>query len=93
LIRLRRENKVFIYGHYELLLPEHQQVYAYSRADNGAKYVVMANLSDKVTACDFGALDFARATYVLGNYPALATVGVRARVELRPFEARVYKLD
>lgn len=85
--RLRREHEVLVYGDYEDLMPADKQVYAYARSWQGQRAVVMANLSSRP------------ARY---RGPAVAAEGLwltngetahhGADFELRPFEARVYRL-
>jgi len=42
---LRKESEVLIYGDYALLLPEHPQVYAYTRSLGDQQFLVMLNFS------------------------------------------------
>ncbi|WP_167597866.1 glycoside hydrolase family 13 protein [Leeuwenhoekiella sp. ZYFB001] len=42
---LRKESDILIYGDYELLLPEHPQVYAYTRSLGDEQFLVMLNFS------------------------------------------------
>ena len=42
---LRKESEVLIYGDYALLLPEHPQVYAYTRSLGDEQFLVMLNFS------------------------------------------------
>lgn len=42
---LRKESDVLIYGDYALLLPEHPQVYAYTRSLGDEQFLVMLNFS------------------------------------------------
>ena len=42
---LRKESDVLIYGDYERLLPEHPQVYAYTRSLGDEQFLVMLNFS------------------------------------------------
>ena len=84
LIRLRRDYPVFTDGDFELLLPEDEDIFAFTRTDNEARLLVVCNfhgraLADPLTErerdmtllyCDYGDL-------VMGE-------------ELRPYEARVF---
>ncbi|WP_225743047.1 alpha-glucosidase [Marinilactibacillus sp. Marseille-P9653] len=45
LIQYRKENETIVLGAYNLLLPNHQQVFAYERTHKGNKIIVVANLS------------------------------------------------
>ena len=49
LIQLRKSQKAFIYGRYDLLMPEDKQVYAYTRTLDQTKMVVICNLTNKNT--------------------------------------------
>lgn len=46
LIQLRKEEEILVYGSYELLLPNHPQVYAYSRKWKGEEWRIICNFSD-----------------------------------------------
>ncbi|OIK85224.1 glucohydrolase [Oenococcus oeni] len=47
LIRLRHENTILTEGTFELILPEHPQVFAYLRQEKNKKWLIFANLSDQ----------------------------------------------
>lgn len=47
LIQYRKENEAVVLGAYNLLLPNHQQVFAYERTHKGNKIIVAANLSEE----------------------------------------------
>jgi oligo-1,6-glucosidase len=90
LIRLRHEDPVVVHGDFTMLLPEHEQLYAFTRSLDGATLLVLANLSDEpVDAVAAGLPDAAAwgaAELVLGNLP----VGGEGLV-LAPWEARVLR--
>ncbi|CAF4878701.1 unnamed protein product [Rotaria sp. Silwood1] len=48
LIRLRKENDIFIYGIYDLILSNHKQIYGYMRTSDTKRAYVLANLTDRV---------------------------------------------
>ncbi|CAF0948850.1 unnamed protein product [Adineta steineri] len=48
LIRLRKENDVFIYGIYDLILSSHTQVYGYTRTSDTKRAYILTNLTDRV---------------------------------------------
>jgi alpha-glucosidase len=48
LIRLRKENQVFIYGIYDLILSSHNQVYGYTRTLDTERAYILTNLTDRV---------------------------------------------
>ena len=49
-VKLRQDNPVLVYGDYTLLLPEHEQVYAYTRMEGPAKMLILLNFSDQEAA-------------------------------------------
>ncbi|EDL63148.1 glycoside hydrolase family 13 protein, partial [Bacillus sp. SG-1] len=45
LIELRKENPIMVYGSYDLIMPEHDKIYAYVREYEDQKMIVMLNFS------------------------------------------------
>ncbi|MGM0438676.1 MAG: glycoside hydrolase family 13 protein, partial [Bacillota bacterium] len=43
LIKLRKENPIFVYGRYKLILDDHKEIYAYLREDKVEKLLVILN--------------------------------------------------
>jgi oligo-1,6-glucosidase len=89
LIALRHDDPVVAHGDFRMLLPEHEDVYAYTRTLDGATLLVLVNCSGRQQAlpdADLG--DPGDARPVLGNYPG-EMPGLDAA--LRPWEARVYR--
>lgn len=84
LIALRHESPVVALGEFELLEPEHEQLYAFTRTLGEERLLVVANASDSPL---HGALpvDVSAAELILGNYPDEGDV-------LRPWEVRLYRL-
>lgn len=92
LIELRKQHEVFIYGKYDLVLEEHDQIFAYTRTLEGAKMIVMTNLFSEPTAYEMPAsLAGLRGEVLISNYDQtgeqLLTKGT-----LRPYETVVYKI-
>ncbi len=48
LIRIRKENDVFTYGIYDLILSSHKQIYGYTRTSDTKRAYVLTNLTDRV---------------------------------------------
>jgi len=93
LIRLRREHPVFVYGRYDPICEEHEQVYAYTRTLDGERLLVMLNFSaDTPVFVLPDAVKIVDRALLIANYPADGTQD-RRRVTLRPYEARVYFLS
>lgn len=92
LIRLRREYPALIGGRYDLLLPDHPQVYAYTRSTPEQRLLVLLNFGSQDAALpwpvDGTPLD---AELLLGNLEQSAP-DAAPDLRLRPWEARVYRL-
>jgi alpha-glucosidase len=89
MIKLRKENELFIYGTYDLILPEHEQIYAYTRTLGDKRAVVISNLTNK--AAQYECMDFALSSsnLVLQNYEVNNHANV-FMFEMQPYETRVY---
>src|SRR5690625_7606386 len=53
LIHLRQNSDALIYGSYELILEEHDQVFAYKRTLNDERYLVLTNLFDVAVEIEY----------------------------------------
>ena len=47
LIALRQSEPVVAHGDFTMLVPEHEELYAFTRTLDGVRLIVVANLSDK----------------------------------------------
>ena len=88
LIRLRHENEIIVYGDYELLEPDNEELFIYTRTLGDEKLVVLCNFTDQdvtipasVMAQIPDAAPIMISNYV-GNMPAV----------LRPYEATVRQI-
>lgn len=89
LIRLRHENDIIVYGEYELLEPQNEELFIYTRTWNNEQLMVLCNFTDK---------DVAIPAVVMAQIPADAQVLISNHVGnleavLRPYEARVYRYN
>ncbi len=87
LIRLRHENPVIVYGDYELLEPDSEEVFIYKRTLDGEHLMVICNFTDyEVTVSDA----------VMNQIPDQAEILIANYADdagkvLRPYEAKVYR--
>lgn len=92
MIRLRKENPVFVYGAYELLLPNHPRLFVYTRRLGKQKAIIINNFSEKSTWFKVpSALPYSSSELVLNNYD-VADQKLRKNFKLKPYETRVYLL-
>ena len=87
LIRLRKENEIIVYGNYELLLPEDENIFAYVRSLDGKKLLTVCNFSKSEQRFDFSGYENAKV--LISNYNRDAGEdGI-----LKPYEATVLLLE
>ena len=100
LVSLRDAHDVVVYGDYEPLFPDDDEVWAYTRTldgDDGTERLVVAlNVGGDETAVRLPSeVASEGGSYLLGNYgadEAAATAALAAgELRLRPWEARVYR--
>ena len=93
LIGLRKTLPAVVYGSYDLILPEHEQIYAFTRTLANERLLVALNFSPE--PADFALpqeIGYIRCERLIGNYPAPEVDDPR-RFTLQPYEARVYRLS
>ncbi len=89
LIALRKQHDIMTYGEYQLLLPDHETLYAYTRTLGDETWLIVLNFSTEPTSFDWPApLSEREASLIFGNY---GEDGLDHK-QLRPYEARVYGL-
>jgi alpha-glucosidase len=92
LIQIRKENPLFVYGTYELLLANHPNLFVYTRKLGNRKAIVINNFSDKSTRFKVpGNVSSSVSTLVLHNYD-VANQKLKKDFTLKPYETRVYLL-
>ena len=68
LIALRKQLDVIVYGHYELLEPEHPELFVYTRSWENEKLLVVCNWAEKELAYAIPE-EFAGGECLIANYP------------------------
>ncbi|MDZ5471713.1 alpha-glucosidase [Bacillus sp. 31A1R] len=92
MIQLKKQNEIFTYGQYDLLLEDHPQIYAYTRTLGEDKVVVITNLNKESATFETNELELAYKGLLLNNYSVEAHENTKSMV-LKPYEARVYKIE
>ncbi|WP_432463977.1 glycoside hydrolase family 13 protein [Agarivorans sp. QJM3NY_33] len=94
LIALRKSadyGEILIYGSFELLLPEHPQVFAYLRRYQQQALLVVTNLSEQAVAVS---LDYQIKALILNNLQQdEAQISHLQGLSLAPYQALLYALD
>jgi oligo-1,6-glucosidase len=93
LIDLRKEHSIIVYGTYELILPNHTEIYAFTRTLGDHLLLIINNFGAGTPKfCCPDELVFEGKKLLISNYDADSEEDVRA-FTLRPYEARVYRLS
>ncbi|WP_202080494.1 alpha,alpha-phosphotrehalase [Caldalkalibacillus salinus] len=92
LIQLRKEYDIITYGRYELILDDHDQIFAYVRHGEGEKLLVVNNFygTDVTFECPVSLQQY-EANILISNYKDSSET--YDRVHLRPYESIVYHLS
>ena len=87
LVDLRHEHPVVVDGRFDLLLPDHDQLWVFTRTLGDDRLLVLANCSSApATARPDDLPDLAGADLLLATHPG------REGLDLEPWESRVYRL-
>ncbi|MOA21912.1 Oligo-1,6-glucosidase [compost metagenome] len=90
LIALRKKHKVIVYGEYDLLLPQHEEIYAYTRTLDKDLLVVILNFSDREPIFEMPEeINLKGINQLISNYLPGEKDDLH-QLKLRPYEARVY---
>lgn len=92
LIALRAAEPALIHGRYDLLLERNRQIYAYTRTLGDRGFLIMCNLTSREALYRHRHLPLRHDALALANQEVPAHPVVTQCV-LRPFEARVYRID
>jgi oligo-1,6-glucosidase len=87
LIELRHTNPIVVDGRFELLLPDHEQLWVITRTLDGDRLLVLANCSSSAVTAPAAQLPSLDGAEVL-----LATHPGSTGLDLAPWESRVYEL-
>jgi oligo-1,6-glucosidase len=82
IIKLRKGNPILIHGAFNDIAPEQPEVYAYTRELNSEKWLIILNLTSKNTS-----FSYKPGKLILSNYTD------DKGEALRPYEAKVYKIQ
>lgn len=88
LVALRKEYEIFRDGKYAELLPEHEDIFAYTRKGQGQELVVICNFCDRQISFSLPEEYCGEKKLLLSNYDKIKIENM-----LRPYEARMYFMD
>lgn len=94
LIRLRKENEIIVYGKYDLILENHNRIYAYTRTLDKEVWLTILNFFGKDVVFELPQhLRHDSRQLKIANYDDIDERVEIDQILLRPYEARVYKLN
>ncbi|MEW9667282.1 alpha-glucosidase [Ammoniphilus sp. 3BR4] len=92
LIQLRKEHEIIVYGSYDILMEEDEQIYAFTRTMGSQKLLVVCNFSGHKPVFELSeAISYSSKDLLISNYDVNGEEDIQ-NITLRPYEARVYNL-
>jgi oligo-1,6-glucosidase len=92
LIQLRKQHPVIVYGRYDLILEEDEQIYAFTRTWEDERLVVILNFSGNTAVFNLPAhITIGHQELLISNYQVDPAQEIK-QFTLQPYEARVYRL-
>ena len=92
MIALRKSEDIFVYGTYDLVFEDHQEIYAYTRTLGEKRVLILCNLTNKQTSINLEKITVSTDQLLLSNIPVEEHESIQ-ELTLKPFEARIYSLE
>ncbi|MDU0323703.1 MULTISPECIES: alpha-glucosidase [Clostridium] len=90
LIKIRKDNEIVVYGKYDLLLEESEEIYSYMRTLNNERLLVICSFSKEETTFNLPSeVVYNSKKLLIGNYDVCIDEQLE-NIKLRPYECRVY---
>ncbi|SDY31337.1 oligo-1,6-glucosidase/alpha-glucosidase [Evansella caseinilytica] len=90
LIRLRKSDDVLIYGNYDLILEDHDKMYAYTRTLAGQTILILVNMFAETAEFRLPAWTGKQRELLISNYDVCQNEKADDFI-FKPYEARVYR--
>ena len=87
---LRKGDPVLVYGDYQIVQPEHKQIYAYIRKLDNVQKLVLLNFSNQAARIDLH-YHTDPEDILINNYASLETSG-RTQI-LKPYQAVILNIE
>ncbi|KQC29457.1 glycoside hydrolase family 13 protein [Flagellimonas eckloniae] len=92
MVQLRKDHLGLVYGDYQLLLKDNEQVYAYTRSMDDENYLILLSFSEEKANLELDDLASSTLDLLISNDSHVALKG-SIDFELNPYQACVYKLS
>jgi oligo-1,6-glucosidase len=92
LIQLRKQHPIIVYGRYDLILEDDEQIYAFTRTWEDERLLVILNFSGNTAVFNLPAhITIGHQELLISNYKVDPAQEIK-QFTLQPYEARVYRL-
>ncbi|XLS27748.1 glycoside hydrolase family 13 protein [Flavobacteriaceae bacterium M23B6Z8] len=91
MVNIRKEHLTLVYGTYRLLDETNESIYAYLRILEERCYLVLLSFAEQNCVFDMSQIEFASKTLLISNDTVLEDTP--HRIELKPYQCMVYKLE
>lgn len=91
MVQVRKDHLGLVYGDYQLLQEDNEQVYAYTRSMNDENYLVLLSFSEEKVNLELGDLASSTLQLLISNDSHDAEISSTG-FELNPYQACVYKI-
>ncbi|GIM29123.1 alpha-glucosidase [Clostridium polyendosporum] len=92
LISIRKQSEIVVYGTYDLILENHQEIYAYTRTLGDQKLLVICNFTENTPVFNLPEeIKYNSKEFIIGNYVTERSDSIES-FELKSYETRVYLL-
>lgn len=91
MIKIRKSDQLYVYGKYDLLLKEDENIHAYTRTFKDKQVIVICNISDKLLECNLNNFKLNHKNLILSNYKVDDHIEC-SNINLRPYECRTYRV-
>ncbi len=89
MISIRKDNPDLLYARYQLLMEEDKRIYAYRRVGEEKQYLIVCNISEEIAV--FEQEEIIKGNLMLSTHKDGFIEG--NKIQLRPYEARMYELN
>lgn len=89
LVEFRKQSDTIVYGDFNMICEDDEQIFAYERIGNGELILVVCNFSEQFAEFEYG-VDNGECSMILSNYSD--SPAIPHKMSLRPYEAIIYKI-
>ncbi len=93
MVKMRKDHLTLVYGDYQLLLEEHEEIYAYTRTLGKERILVLLSFSTEPISVTVDEIEAKELELLISNIPEHAEeTKTDFRFSVRPYQCMVYKI-